>query len=229
MGLRITKDTEIDIYNYHPKSLLKLASIIKDKIKDKDYNLNDICTSEITDMTGLFSMAGITKQPGANMEKIQLELKFDEWDMSNVVNAADMMSGMDVINCDITKWDLSKLEDASGMFYGVGKFNCDLSKLDVSNVKCMSSMFSGCYSFNQDLSNWDVHNCSSFTYMFSYCSNLKFDVSKWNFDSARTLTNMFYRCTNMESLPSKLPKAASAHGMYDGTNMKGKEKNIPRY
>ena len=52
--LHINKD--IDSYNYHPKTKEELKKLVNNLIKERgnEADLNDIDTSEITDMTTLF-------------------------------------------------------------------------------------------------------------------------------------------------------------------------------
>ena len=54
--LHITKDTANREYNYHPKTKDELKELIKKLTKERgnDADLNDINTSEITDMSYMF-------------------------------------------------------------------------------------------------------------------------------------------------------------------------------
>ena len=54
--LHINKDTGNRHYNYHPKTRDELRQLVYKLIKERgnEANLNDIDTSEITDMTELF-------------------------------------------------------------------------------------------------------------------------------------------------------------------------------
>ena len=69
--LHINKD--IKNYNYHPKTNGELIKIVDQLIKERgnDANLNDIDTSEITDMAGIFE--------GSNFNG-----DISNWDVSNV-------------------------------------------------------------------------------------------------------------------------------------------------
>ena len=72
--LHINKDTKI-VYNYHPKKRLELNKLIDKLIEERGdkANLNDIDTSEITDMHNLF----VNSEFNGNIS---------EWDVSNVKN-----------------------------------------------------------------------------------------------------------------------------------------------
>ena len=54
--LHINKDIDNHYYNYHPKTRDELQELVNKLIKERgnDANLNDIDTSEITDMSYMF-------------------------------------------------------------------------------------------------------------------------------------------------------------------------------
>ena len=55
-GLKITSKTKVNKYNYHPKTKKELQDLLKQLIKERtdEGDFNDIDTSEITNMSGLF-------------------------------------------------------------------------------------------------------------------------------------------------------------------------------
>ena len=61
--LRINKDIDSNYYNYHPKTRDVLIKIVDRLIKKRGNNadLNDIDTSEITDMSRLFYKSPLEK------------------------------------------------------------------------------------------------------------------------------------------------------------------------
>ena len=75
--LHINKD--IKSYNYHPKTINELEELVYNLIKERGYNadLNDIDTSEITDMDELFY-------------KSQFNRDISNWDVSNVKDMSYM-------------------------------------------------------------------------------------------------------------------------------------------
>ena len=103
--LHINKDIKSNIYNYHPKTNGELQELVYKLIKERgnDANLNDIDTSEITDMSYLF-----------------YESKFNgdisQWNVSNVKNMNNMFY-RSYFNGDISKWDVSNVEYMYNMFY----------------------------------------------------------------------------------------------------------------
>ena len=129
--LHINKDTGNNHYNYHPKTKDELLELINQLIEERgnEADLNDIDTSEITDMSYMF-----------NYSKFNGDIS--NWDVSNVKNMQEMFynSKFTGENGDISKWDVSNVKDMDYMFC-YSEFNVDISNWDVSNVKDMSFMF----------------------------------------------------------------------------------------
>ena len=166
--LHINKD--IKNYNYHPKTNGELIKIVDQLIKERgnDANLNDIDTSEITDMDGIFE--------GSNFNG-----DISNWDVSKVKRMNYMFhhSSFTGENGDISNWDVSNVEDMNSMFME-SKFNGDISNWDVSNVKDMMCMFyfSEFTAKNGDISNWDVRNVQNMYLMFNGTPLAK-NTPKW--------------------------------------------------
>ena len=150
----INKNSKIS-YNYYPKTRDELKAIIKQRIESEgnDCNLNDIDTSNITDMSYLF-----------------LESDFNgdisKWNVSNVTNM-EFMFEYSKFDGDISKWNVSNVTTMENMFR-YSKFNRDISNWDVSNVKNMIYMFKNS-KFNGDISKWDVSNVKFKSRMFEDC------------------------------------------------------------
>ena len=126
----INKNSKIT-YNYHPKTKEELKNIIKQKIKSEgnECDLNDIDTSNITDMSKLF-------------EYSEFNGDISRWNVSNVEDMQCMFYKSE-FNGDISNWDVSNVTNMTGMFM-LSKFDGDISKWDVSNVKFKLSMFDNC-------------------------------------------------------------------------------------
>ena len=126
----INKNSKI-AYNYHPKTKDELKDIIKQKIESEgnECDLNDIDTSNITDMSNLFAYSKFNGD-------------ISKWNVSNVTNMTGMFIRSE-FNGDISKWNVSNVEDMQGMFLR-STFNGDISNWDVSNVKFKSRMFEDC-------------------------------------------------------------------------------------
>ena len=120
-----------------PTTRGELVREIKIRLDRGQTNLNDIDTSKITDMSGLFN----------NLDR---NIDVSLWDVSNVRDMSRMFYNCTDFNCDLSKWDVSNVEDMTGMFYRCSNFNSDLTNWDISKVKSTNYMFYGCMQFNYD-------------------------------------------------------------------------------
>ena len=150
----INKNSKI-AYNYYPETTDELKDIIKQKIKSEgnECDLNDIDTSNITNMSSLFLNSDFNGD-------------ISKWNVSNVTDMA-MMFMWSKFNGDISKWNVYNVKNMRGMFSS-SKFNGDISKWDVSNVTNMDGMFFAS-KFDDDISNWDVSNVIVKSRIFDDC------------------------------------------------------------
>ena len=194
--LHINKDTGNynHLYNYHPKTIDELKELIKKLIKERGNkaDLNDIDTSEITDMYALFY-------------KSEFNGDISNWDVSNVEDMDYMFCYNSKFNGDISNWDVSNVKRMNYMFQHssfTGE-NGDISNWDVSNVEYMNSMFMES-KFNGDISNWDVSNVKDMMCMFYFSefTAKNGDISNWD---VRNVQNM-YLMFNGTPLAKNTPK-----------------------
>ena len=184
-----------DHYEYFPETKEELIKNIEECLDSKNYNLNCIDTSKITDMSNLFD--------SGNYNKSLNNIDISKWDVSNVKYMQFMFDGYENFNCDLSKWDVSKVKNMKGIFSWCVKFNCDLSKWDVSNVTDMSFMFDSCKNFNCNLSKWNVSNVENMSCMFNGCEKFKAEgLNKWNVNKVKDKEMMFYGCIALKNKPS---------------------------
>ena len=100
----INKNSKI-AYNYCPKTKDELKDIIKQKIESEgnECNLNDIDTSNITDMSNLFAYS-------------EFNGDISKWDVSHVKNMKGMFMRSN-FNSDISNWDVSNVTNSINIFY----------------------------------------------------------------------------------------------------------------
>ena len=166
-------------YKYHPQTKEELIENIKELLDQEETDFNCIDTSEITDMSNLFSDSYID----GNTERIiikDMNINISNWDVSNVTNMGEMFNNCCSFDCDLSKWNVSNAKYMDNMFYGCINFKGKgLENWNVSNVITMNNMFENCKNFNCDLNNWDVSNVKDMSYMFHGCDNLKNKPSWW--------------------------------------------------
>ena len=134
-AIKISSKSKVNDYKYQPKTRKELYALIHRKLikeRGEDADLNDINTSEITDMHSLFLNSRFTGD-------------ISGWDVSNVTDMKSMFRNS-LFDGDLSKWDVSKVKTMDMMFDNskfTGK-NGDISNWNVSNVKDMKSMFDWC-------------------------------------------------------------------------------------
>ena len=99
----INKNSKIG-YIYHPNTKDELTKIIKQKIESegKKCDLNDIDTSNITDLSYLFIYS-------------DFDGDISNWNVSNVKSMSSMFYGS-TFNRDISKWNVSNVTDNADIF-----------------------------------------------------------------------------------------------------------------
>ena len=105
--LKIGKDiTSFSTYSCRPADKNELKEIINERVSKEGYScdLNDIDTSFITDMTGLFYGS-------------DFNCDISEWNVSNVENMSKMFEGSN-FNQDISNWKINKNCLTFNMFNG---------------------------------------------------------------------------------------------------------------
>ncbi len=180
--LHINKD--IKTYKYYPTDKQELIECIIQKVKNEGFgdksnplDLNDIYTSDITDMSYLFSPIAYDKSEIPDLaEKIYPNVS--KWDVSNVVNMYSMFFQSN-FNGDLSKWNTSKVVNMSYMF-NRSKFtgeNGDITNWNVSKVDYMDYMFYGS-KYDGNLEKWKLKDDCSVNNMFE-SSPLQSHTPKW--------------------------------------------------
>ena len=125
-------------YKFCPKNKPELVNLM-DKLRTErgeEGDFNDVDTSNIKDMMGLFSDS-------------EFNGDISEWNVSNVTNMQNMFNSSS-FNGDISNWDVSNVKNMNWMFME-SYFNQDISGWDVSGVEEHEDVFlySKCEMSNQ--------------------------------------------------------------------------------
>ena len=122
----------IQLDKVQPKNKEQLKQLINYAFKHKQYDLNFIDTSKITDMSKLFECIGHN-------------FDVSKWDMSNVIDISFMFYGCQNFNCDLSNWDVSKVIDISYMFKDCKNFKGKgLDHWNLQSLIYSYCMFYGC-------------------------------------------------------------------------------------
>ena len=128
-------------YKYFPETKKELQDLLNQLIKERgnEGDFNDIDTSKITDMSGLFDNID-----NDNRDKFNGDIS--NWDVSNVTDMYSIFYGCKSFNQPLNNWDVSNVKSMVYMFYKCKSFNQDISNWDVSNVRvgADAEMFDGC-------------------------------------------------------------------------------------
>lgn len=132
--LSSTKTGKRALCTLFPKNKLQLVIMIKYEISinGNKCSLNHIDTSEITDMSHLFSTYGLHLFDG----------DISEWDTSNVRDMSHMFedSNYSGIHGGIEKWDTRNLTIAVNMFFK-SKCRCDLYNWNINKLVYFTDIF----------------------------------------------------------------------------------------
>ena len=149
----------------------------ENKAKEKYGDINDWDTSEVTDMSKLFSDANDFNSP------------IGSWNVSNVEDMKFMFSNAHNFNQNINNWDVKSVKSMHCMFFFANSFNNDINEWNVSNVSSMYKMFFHAESFNHPLNKWNVKNVTNMEGMFRLAKSFKQDISNWNVNSVISFEN----------------------------------------
>ena len=186
----------------------------------EEISLGEIDTSEITDMSFLFSfderkmscrvssemfnwrkdfsgIAGwdtsrVTTFEGMFYRADNFNEDINKWNTSSVTNMVDMFEGAKSFNQPLDKWDTSSVINMRSMFFHARKFNQPLYKWDTSSVTNMRAMFGGATNFNQPLNKWDTSNVTNMSGMFMNATNFNQPLNEWDTSSVTNMSSMFW-------------------------------------
>ncbi len=114
---------------YTKRNREQLEQLIEDEEWNNSQQIENTCTSDITDMYRMFRYTESFNQD------------IGSWDTSNVTDMSSMFYYAESFNQDIGSWDTSNVTEMSYMFYSALSFNQDLSGWCVSNISTLPTQF----------------------------------------------------------------------------------------
>ena len=185
----------------------------------KDIDLGGLDTSEVTDMSRMFSecdnlvsldVSGLDTSKVTSMQEMfencssLKSLNLGEIDTHNVTDMESMFSGCrSLTSLDVSGFDTSNVTFMDYMFgHCTNLQSLDVSGFDTSKVKDMGAMFTGCKNLTSlDVSRFDTSNVFSMGDMFQGCRSLThLDVSRFDTSNVTSMAYMFENCSNLSSL-----------------------------
>ncbi len=143
-------------------------------------NLNNLDTSKVTSMLGMFMSSEATT------------LDLSNFDTSNVTNMSSMFWGSRATTLDLSSFDTSKVTNMYNMFEASKATSIDLSSFDTSKVTDMSMMFYSSKATSIDLSSFDTSNVTDMSFMFYESAATSLDLSNFNTSKVTNMSYMFY-------------------------------------
>ncbi len=141
-------------------------------------------TSNVTDMSNMFSSARIFNQP------------IGKWNTANVTTMSRMFLGAEFFNYPIGEWNTEKVTTMSKMFYGAMSFDQPIREWNTENVTDMSDMFYYAISFNQSIEKWNIQNVTDMSAMFNSTKKFNQPIGKWNTSNVKNMEDMFDHVEN---------------------------------
>jgi surface protein len=141
---------------------------------------NNIVTTLMTDMSGMFSGAALFDQPISSL------------DTSNVTDMSAMFEGAQAFDQPIGNWNTRSVTDMSAMFEGAQAFDKPIGTWNTRSVTDMSAMFYGAEAFDKPIGTWNTRSVTDMSAMFEGAQAFDKPIGTWNTSSVTNMSRMFY-------------------------------------
>ncbi len=182
-------------------------------------NINNLNTSEVTDMRSMFQdclmlaeldLSGMKTDNVTDMGEMFFgcsglaKLNLSNFNTANVTRMDNMFRDCQKLAyLDVSAFNTVKVYDMSGMFAGCfGLTNIDLSGFNTLKVTNMAEMFEGCLGLiDLNLSSFRTGRVTDMRFMFSDCSRLKtLNLSGFTTKVVDDMRRMFYDCKALNTI-----------------------------
>ncbi len=208
-----TAGVSITINKMKPATKAALAECVEAEIGRLGMNadLSTIDTSDITDMSSLFS-------PDVYSFTADFYGNLSSWDVSSVTNMSEMFKNAKNFNGIIGSWEVMNVTDMGEMFDGAAAFDQDIGNWDVREVIRMERMFYNAIAFNQDIGNWNVEKVTDMGEMFDGAAAFDQDIGNWDVREVIRMERMFYNAIafNQDIGNWNVEKVTDMGGMFRG-------------
>lgn len=170
-------------------------------------NLDNLNTSEVTNMSGMFLSCG-------NLTSIDVS----GFNTSSVTDMSEMFYSITgVTSLDLRNFDTGNVTDMHGMFaYSDNLQSIDFSSFNTSKVTSMKYMFDGCSKIaSLSLSGFTTTSVTDMEFMFMGCSSLSsLDLTSFNTMNVTNMGDMFNGCNSLTSLNLSSFNTGNVTNMY---------------
>lgn len=164
------------------EDLQLFISILIYEVMPKDYQLNWLNVSEVTDFSNAFY-------------GLQYNGDISKWDMSNATNINSMFMYSN-FSGDISEWNMTSVQNADFLF-AYSTFNSDVSKWSMPNLKSIKYLFYNNNIFNFNISGWCPQRIRYAKNAFPEKQIFKDSIKTWNFSSCKDIDELFINISYM--------------------------------
>ena len=178
--------------------------------------LENLNTSEVTDMSGMFSGCSHLK-----------DLNVSNFNTSKVTSMSWIFAGCSgLTSLNVSNFNTSKVTDMGSMFSRCSSLTeLNLSNFNTSEVTSMNSMFSRCSDLKElNVSNFNTSAVTSMNSMFSGCSGLKeLNLSNFNTSKVTNMNSMLSGCSGLKTIfNTQTWRCKQSYDMFKGcTQLRG--------
>ena len=178
----------------------------------KNYNIDDIDTSKVTDFMEMFASArrGNTPKTPVDFSKINTvnaitlfgmfhnssfsSIDVSHFDTKNVVDLRDMFRGVELStgHIDLRNWDVSRVDNTRGMFGDARIGSVDIGGWNSHSLHDTSNMFNNAnISSGLNMVGFDTSNVVDMSGMFSFSNIPNLDLAYLNTSNVKSMRSMF--------------------------------------